>query len=131
MVKLNLVHELNAKSVQKPIVAVFVGGSGISQYALAALATAVSENKGRPFRAYLVGRKPDAAKDVIAECKTLSPESSVTFVQVNDLALMKDVDEACAKIQEVEAMHADGRIDYLLLSPGAVIFQPRDGVCLY
>lgn len=134
MVKLSKVTEQNAALVQqRPLVAVFFGGTnGIGQYALLALAKANSENKGKGFRAYIVGRSAEAAEKTIETCKKSCPDSSVTFIQVADLSLLQQVDEACAAIQQAEAKQGDdARIDFLMLTQGGAIFQPRNGKLLY
>lgn len=131
MIKLSQVKEQNATLVQqRPLVAVFFGGTnGIGQYALLALAKATSENEGNGFRAYVIGRNAESAQKIIETCKESCPDSSVTFIQVADLSLLKQVDEACAVIQQAEEKHGDdeARIDFLMLTQGGAIFQPRNG----
>ncbi|OJJ50329.1 hypothetical protein ASPZODRAFT_128945 [Penicilliopsis zonata CBS 506.65] len=127
--KLDAVRECVASLVQRQsLVAVFFGGtSGIGHYALRALATAEAKHKGKGFRAYLVGRKRSRGDEVIAECRQICPEGRITFVQVDDLSLIRDVDKACAEIIRLEEEQGgnDARIDFLMASHGGPVFMPR------
>ncbi|KAL3443186.1 hypothetical protein BJX65DRAFT_312041 [Aspergillus insuetus] len=104
-----------------------VGTRGIGHYTLRALAKAQVDFEGKGLRAYLVGRELNMATEVIAECNQIYPEAKITFVQVDDLSLITDVDRACAEIFRLEKGEEDPRIDYLMLSQGDPIMMPRRG----
>ncbi|PYI15508.1 hypothetical protein BO99DRAFT_342506 [Aspergillus violaceofuscus CBS 115571] len=132
MVNLDVIHASNTTLVKsQPLVAVFFGGtSGIGHYTLRALATAESQHRGKGLRAYLVGRKAQAAETIIAECRALYPAGEYIFVPAHDLSLLGDVDRVCAEILSLEREHGQPsanppRIDYLMLSHGGAPFQPR------
>ena len=103
MVQLDDVHALNTALVQsRPFVAVFFGGtSGIGHYTLRSL-TIATANSGKGLRAYIVGRKAEAAKDIIAECRGIYPDGQYKFLQTEDLPLMENVDRVCSEIVEME-----------------------------
>ncbi|EXJ89665.1 hypothetical protein A1O3_02732 [Capronia epimyces CBS 606.96] len=129
MGKLDAVHTSNAALVQRqPLVAVFFGGTGgIGHVTLRALATAEVNNGGKGLRAYIVGRKAEAAKDFIAECRGIYPGGQFKFVQAKDLSLIREVDQVCADIRRMEEEEEgqDARIDYLMMGQGGSIFLPR------
>ncbi|KAL2834810.1 hypothetical protein BJY01DRAFT_223965 [Aspergillus pseudoustus] len=128
MVNLDVVHTEVADLVKRqPLVAVFFGGTtGIGHYTLRALATAEAQYKGKGFRAYLVGRKPTRGEEIITECRQIYPEARITFLQVDDLSLLRDVDRACANIIQLEEEERDNpRVDFLMTSQGGPIFLPR------
>ncbi|PYH45502.1 uncharacterized protein BP01DRAFT_42312 [Aspergillus saccharolyticus JOP 1030-1] len=127
MVDLDVIRSSNTTIVRsQPLVAVFFGGtSGIGHYTLRALATAESHG-GKGLRAYLIGRKAEAAEAIVAECRKLYPAGEYIFVQANDLSLLRDVDRVCIEIMSLErGKSANPRIDYLMLSQGGAPFQPR------
>jgi hypothetical protein len=66
MVDLKVARQSNFDLVRnRHLVAVFFGGtSGIGHYTLRALSRA-SENGGKGFRAYIVGRKAKAAESIV------------------------------------------------------------------
>ncbi|KAH8697882.1 hypothetical protein BGW36DRAFT_407813 [Talaromyces proteolyticus] len=128
MVKLDVVHSANAALVQsQPLVAVFFGGTGgIGSYTLRALANAEAKSGGKGVRAYVVGRKPQAAEEILSACRKICPQGQFRFVQADDLSLIQGVDKVCAEIIELEEKEGqDARIDYLMLSQGGAIFLPR------
>ena len=129
MVTLSAVEDINAAVVQRHLVAVFFGGtSGIGELTLRALAKTSAAHNGKGFRAYIVGRKPESAAAIAADCKKDFAAAEVEFVKVDDLALIRNVDKACAEIIRREKAHGkDARIDYLMLSPGGAIYCPRRG----
>lgn len=109
------IEEFKPKS--KGFVGVFIGGtSGIGEAAVIGFAKHVEE-----ARLYIVGRNEEAAKSIIARCEKLSPSSKFTFFQ-QDLALLKDVDKVCAKIQQAEE-----KIDLLFMTPGYLSTKGRNG----
>lgn len=133
MVELTEVHKENATIVQsQPLVAVFFGGtSGIGHQSLRALAVAEAEHGGKGLRAYIVGRNATAAGEIIAECRELYPQGQYHFLKIEDLSLIKNVDQVCAEIIQLEQKESsDPRIDYLMLSQGGSIFLPRTGMYL-
>ncbi|KAH8880958.1 hypothetical protein GQ53DRAFT_848539 [Thozetella sp. PMI_491] len=103
-----------------PIVAAISGGTtGIGSYIAKALAKTFAGH-GSKLRVYIVGRNVMRAKEVIAECQKISPDSDWRFVRASNLALIRDVDSACAEIvrQETEAPFHGGpvRVDYLAMT---------------
>ena len=112
-----------------PLVAVLPGGTtGIGSYIANSLAR-VFATRGSSLRVYIVGRNASRAKSVIEYGKTTSPGSDWRFIQATDLALMSEVDRACANIiqQEKESpLHAIPSIDLLYMSFCVNIFaQPK------
>lgn len=128
MVKLNIVRASNAALVaSQPIVAVFVGVAGIAGFALKSLAQ-THGSTGTGLRAYIVGRSPTKVQPLIDECQKLCPPGKFIFVQTADLALLKDVDAACAEITRLETKESGGRtprIDILVM--GQAIFDAFSG----
>lgn len=129
MVELKTALQDNATLVQRPLVAVFFGGtSGIGHYTLRALAKQSALHNGKGFRAYIAGRNADAADTITRECKAIFPEAEIVFIKVTDLSLMREVDKSCAEISQLEAKHGDdARIDYLMVSYAGAPFLPRNG----
>lgn len=130
MVKLDAVRSANKALVQKqPLVGVFFGGtSGIGHYTLRELSKA-SAKGGKGFRAYIVGRKAQAAEEIISECSGIYPEGQFKFIKAEDVSLIADVDRICAEIIQLEEKEGnDARIDYLMVSQGGSIFLPRTGM---
>lgn len=130
MVALSLVQSTNAALVaSQPLVAVFVGGtSGIGTYSIKSLATTHGK-EGRGLRAYIIGRNQKSAEAIISECHKACPTGEFYFIGVRDLALMKDVDVACADLARLEEEHAKkagdtARIDILVMTQA--IFKPWD-----
>lgn len=113
-----------------PVVAVLPGGTtGIGAYIAEALATTYGREHGAKLRGYIVGRRRDRGEEVIAKCRIASPDSDWRFVQVADLALLADVDKACAEIveQETAAPLAGGpaRVDLLYMTHCYPILKER------
>ncbi|KAF2226770.1 hypothetical protein BDZ85DRAFT_256743 [Elsinoe ampelina] len=133
MVSYDKIREANAALVaSQPLVAVFFGGAtGIGSYVFAQLA-ATHGTTGRGLRAYIVGRNAQAAAANIAEARRVCPEGSFHFVQAKDLALLRDVDEACAEVERLERDNAGRdsvvggpRIDLLYMSQALFGWPPR------
>lgn len=134
MVSLDTVKSFNAELCTKPLVAVFVGGTSlIGSNTLKCLAK-THGTTGKGLRAYIVGRNTESAQNIISECQKLCPTGQFIFQKVDNLALMKDVDIACAAIikKESEEAKAKGeivRIDMLVMCQA--IFRPwtlRQGI---
>ncbi|OKL61761.1 hypothetical protein UA08_02353 [Talaromyces atroroseus] len=128
MVELEEVHSANAALVQsQPLVAVFFGGtSGIAHQSLRALTAAEAQHGGKGLRLYIVARNASVAADITTECRGLYPQGQFTFVKIDDLSLIRNVDRACAEIiQHEEKEGQNPRIDYLMMSQGGSIFGPR------
>ncbi|KAF2493115.1 hypothetical protein BU16DRAFT_465070 [Lophium mytilinum] len=112
-----------------PLVVTIAGGTtGIGSYVAKALATTFAES-GSKLRVYIVGRNASRAETVIAEAQGISPESDWRFIQATDLALISEVDRACAEIirQETEASFHGGlpRLDLLYMSHAYPILKER------
>lgn len=129
MVKLKVVREAVPKIVNKqPLVAVFFGGtSGIGSHTPRALAKHTGKS-GTTIRIYIIGRKEEAAKTIIGECKDANAKGEYHFIQAKDLSLLRCVDDVCDQIiRSEEERGEDGRIDYLMMCQGGSIFLPRQG----
>ena len=103
-----------------PLVVALTGGTtGIGSYVAKALATTFAKS-GSKLRVYIVGRNATRAKTVMSEGQEISPGSDWRFVHATDLALISEVDRACAEIirQETEAPFYGGptRLDLLYMS---------------
>ncbi|KAF2126309.1 hypothetical protein P153DRAFT_369641 [Dothidotthia symphoricarpi CBS 119687] len=103
-----------------PLVVALTGGTtGIGSYVARALARTFT-NQGAKLRVYIVGRNAERAETLLQYGRSTSPGSEWRFVQVADLAQMKDVDRASAEIvrMEEEAPFAGGkaRLDVLYMS---------------
>lgn len=59
---------------------------------------------------------------IIEELKQKKPDSEVTFIR-SDVSLLREVDKACAVIQEKE-----DRVNILFLSPGTGSMNGRTGI---
>ena len=132
MVQLDIVRSSNKTLINsQPLVAVFVGGtSGICEYTARALAN-THGTQGKGLRLYIVGRNTSSAERIIAECSRTCPNGDFRFVQAGNLALLKDVDSACAEILRLEeaekAKGGHARIDLLYMSQAYVAFNGREG----
>ena len=133
MVKLDVVRKCNAALVKsQPLVAVFPGGtSGIGKYAVHTLAETHSKD-GAGLRVYLVGRKQNAAEEIIVDCQTACPNGQFRFIKAQDLSLLEDVDRVSDEIMQAEEQEAKrtggkARIDMLVMSQGVLDFAPRNG----
>ncbi|KAJ1323175.1 hypothetical protein MN608_11321 [Microdochium nivale] len=142
-------------SRRRPLVAVFfAGATGIGHYTLRELCRATADTPGAGgLRAYIVARKADVARDVIAECSAIiragvsrvavvdddqgsgskaGPTAEFVFVKTDDLSLINEVDRVCAVVTELEETRAAknggidlARIDYVLFTQGCAVYQPR------
>jgi NAD(P)-dependent dehydrogenase (short-subunit alcohol dehydrogenase family) len=85
-------------------IAVFGGTAGIGESTVRAIARTCAESNGKGVRVYIVGRNKVAGERIASECLAMCPEPRgwFKFVQVADLALMRDVDSACATIVKTE-----------------------------
>jgi NAD(P)-dependent dehydrogenase (short-subunit alcohol dehydrogenase family) len=129
-IPLDVVRASNAELVQRqPLVAVFVGGtSGIGEYSVLALAR-THGTSGKGLRLYIVGRNEKAAERTIAECRQICPAGHFEFVKANDLALLKDVDDVCARLIKIEEEVSGGtaKIDILVMTQAYLSLEPRNG----
>jgi NAD(P)-dependent dehydrogenase (short-subunit alcohol dehydrogenase family) len=112
-----------------PLVVALTGGTtGIGSYVAKALATTFAKS-GSKLRVYIVGRNATRAEAVLTEGREISPGSDWRFVQATDLALISEVDKACAEIlrQETEAPFHGGppRLDLLYMSHCYPILKER------
>ena len=133
MVKLDAVRAANTTLVQsQPLVAVFFGGTGgIGHQTLNALSAAEAKHGGKGLRAYIVGRNAQAAEAFITESRTLCRQGDFKFIKAEDLSLITEVNRLCDAIIRSEEEHgSDGRIDYLMLSHGGIVYLPRKGMFL-
>ena len=121
----------NVALTKHPLVAVFIGGtSGIGEYTLRSLASNHGST-GAGLRVYIVGRNTVAAEKIIADCRRLAPSGEFYFLQAADLSLIKDVDECCRELVDLErqkAGSAAARIDLLVMSQGILLFGGRKGI---
>ena len=130
MPSLSVIRAAVAELPQGPplVVALTGGTTGIGSYIAKALATAFAKHGAR-LRVYIVGRNAERGDAVIAEGKRLSPGSDWRFVKVTDLALIGEVDRACAEIarQENEAPFNGGpaRLDLLYMTHCYPILKER------
>ena len=110
-----------------PLVVVLPGGTtGIGSYIANSLAR-VFATQGSSLRVYIVGRNAARAESVIEYGKSVSPGSDLRFIHATDLALISEVDRACANIiqQEKESpLHTTPCIDLLYMSFCVNIFAP-------
>jgi len=128
-IPLDTVRATNAEFVKRqPLVAVFVGGtSGIGEYSVLALAR-THGTSGKGLRVYIVGRNERAAERTFEECRRVCPSGNFEFVKANDLALMKDVDDVCARlIKAEETASGKAKIDILVMTQAYLAFEPRNG----
>jgi NAD(P)-dependent dehydrogenase (short-subunit alcohol dehydrogenase family) len=112
-----------------PLVVALTGGTtGIGSYVAEALASTFAKH-GSKLRVYIVGRNATRAESVMTQCQATSPGSEWRFVQATDLALISEVDRACAEIirQETEAPFHGGpvRLDLLYMSHCYPILKER------
>ncbi|PWY90612.1 short-chain dehydrogenases/reductase [Aspergillus sclerotioniger CBS 115572] len=98
------------------MVAVFVGGtSGIGEATAKQLALTVKKPT-----IHLVGRNGASGSRILEELRASNPEGSFNFIQ-SDLSLLRNVDEACAEIQQREK-----QIDLLFMSTGHLAISKND-----
>jgi NAD(P)-dependent dehydrogenase (short-subunit alcohol dehydrogenase family) len=130
MPNLNIIRSAIAELPNGPplVVALTGGTTGIGSYVAKALASTFAD-QGSKLRVYIVGRNTVRAEAVIAEGQRLSPGSEWRFIKASDLALIGDVDQACADIirQETEAPFHGGptRLDLLYMSHCYPILKER------
>jgi|SRR5690242_376281 len=103
-----------------PLVVVLVGATaGIGSYVARAWAMAFAEH-GSKLRVYIVGRNAARADALLKFGRENSPGSDWRFVQVKDLSVMREVDEASRIIAEQEKAapfsRGPSRVDVLYLS---------------
>lgn len=86
----------------------------------------IGESTAREFvrntispRIYLVGRNASQASRIQSELQTLNPSSQVKFVQ-SDITLLKNVDAACAEIQDSEK-----QVNLLFMTAGFLTLAGR------
>lgn len=125
----------------RPYVAVFAGGtSGIGERAVRALASNHGPSAGpsrRPLRAYIIGRKQAVADALIAECaEACGPGGEFVFIKTEDLAMLRDVDAACAEIARLEEAASareghEAKIDLLVATQGVLYFGGRMGASFW
>lgn len=134
MVPLSQVKASNASLVtSRPLVAVFTAGlAGIGNYTLLELVK-THGTSGAGLRCYIIGRKDNAAAELIAECRRLCPKGDFRYVKGEDLTLLRCVDQCCEEILrlEREAASEKAKIDMLVMTQGQVDFQGRLGELQY
>jgi short-subunit dehydrogenase len=117
MVTLQQVQKSNshiASTLPPKLVAVFVGAtSGIGEATLKQFA-----KHTRQPRIYVVGRSQTSADRIKRECQELNPEVDLIFVKVDDISLMRTVDDVCHEIVAKE-----NAINLLFLSCGTMTFK--------
>jgi len=102
-------------------VAVFIGAaSGIGEFSLRSLA-ATCGKEGKGLQAYIVSQNAKAAERIISACQESCPSGQFRFIQVNNLALLKDVDRVCVELIQTEEKEAGAgsstpRIDILVMT---------------
>ncbi|KAF3931371.1 hypothetical protein ABW20_dc0102908 [Dactylellina cionopaga] len=125
MVELKVVRDSNtriAAAATKPLNAVIANATaGIGDYTARALARAYKSSK-TGLRLFILGRNAKAAAKTAAACQQACPNSEFTFVQVEDLRLLSDVDKVCDKLT---AELKGQSIDLLVLTTGVVVFGDR------
>ncbi|KAI5243976.1 hypothetical protein E4T42_07263 [Aureobasidium subglaciale] len=126
MVKLDIITTANAAFIkQQPLTAVFVGAtSGIGEFTVRELCKTHGSD-GPGLRIILVGRNAKAAHAIIHDCQVLCPSSEFHFVQLDDLSLLRSVDQACEKIKTILNATNKPAVDLLIQSQGKVEFGGR------
>jgi NAD(P)-dependent dehydrogenase (short-subunit alcohol dehydrogenase family) len=114
MVSLQAITESNARlatALPSGLVAVFVGAtSGIGEATLKALA----KHAQHP-RFYFIGRREEEGQRVQADLRKLNPDGEYKYLKY-DVSLMRNVDEACRRIQDRESA-----LNLLFLSSGTLV----------
>jgi len=114
MVSLTEIRASNSKiksSLPAGLVAVFVGATnGIGETTLREFARYTNAP-----RVYFVGRSQEAGTRIAAECKSLNPNGTFTFIQ-SDLSLIRNTDAVCREIKAKEK-----HVNVLWMSQGALI----------
>lgn len=114
-----------------PLVVVLIGATtGIGSYVARAWATTFAAH-GSKLRVYIVGRNAARAEALLEFGRETSPGSEWRFVQVNDLSLIREVDQASSRISQEEngSPFAAGpaRIDVLYMSQAQSPLQQSKG----
>ena len=114
-----------------PLVVALIGAtSGIGSYVAKTWAKTFAAH-GSKLRVYIVGRNSTRAEALLQYGRETSPGSDWRFVQVTDLSLLHEVDQASKTIiqKEEESPLAGGppRIDALYLSPALSPLQESKG----
>ena len=127
MVAITAVRKTNADRYRSlSFVAVFVGGTqGIGRYAVEALADLYSAQPETSLRVYVLGRRKSSADKVLQSCRERCPQGEFTFVQVENLALIEDVDATTTKICQFEKQRVNPRIDLLVQTQAQILFGAR------
>ncbi|ESK87716.1 hypothetical protein Moror_1847 [Moniliophthora roreri MCA 2997] len=117
------IRAMNSKylsSLSSIPVGIFVGGtSGIGQGMAEAFATHTNGNA----HIVIVGRNKSAAESIISKFpQPSSPEAKHEFIQC-DVTLMKNVQKTT---DQLLATVPDGKINYLVMSPGYITVKNRD-----
>lgn len=133
MVKLNAVQAANAALVQsRPLVVVSAGGtSGIGESTLRQLAKTAGEHGGKGLRIYIIGRREEAVKALIADLSKSYSAGEYIYIHGKDLSLLKGIDDVAQQITELEKKKAgeEARIDLLFTSQAIFTpFTPRKGL---
>ncbi|QIX02007.1 hypothetical protein AMS68_007524 [Peltaster fructicola] len=131
MVNLQDVHTANKHLVtSRDLVCVSAGGTaGIGETTLRQLAsTSGSEPNAKALRVYIITRKLDVAKALIADLKESCPKGDFIPVECSDLTLLTIVDRTCDEIMQLERQRVgdQAKIDLVILSQGFFDpFNPR------
>ncbi|CAI6334888.1 unnamed protein product [Periconia digitata] len=90
----------------RPLVLALIGAtSGIGSYTARALCRTFASNP-KKLRVYLVGRNASRAASILEYAKEVCPGSEWVFLEVEDLALMSEVDDVARRIEEAEEKKA-------------------------
>lgn len=116
MVKLADVRTANAKLFidDAAYVAVFLGASmGLGEYFVNELARVFGNGGHGTLFVILVGRSQSKMQRVIDFCLALAPTALFEFVDIQDAALIKDIDAASRKVKDVLSSHGLRHINLL------------------
>ena len=85
------------------------------------------------MRLYIVGRNLEAAAIILADCPKICPQGDFNFIKAGDLSLLRDVDEACTQLEQLEtelAAKSDevACIDLLFMSHADFHLGSRRGI---
>jgi hypothetical protein len=139
MVKLHQIQSFNASLAKRqPLIAVFFGGTGgIGNITLRSLVRVSAQNSGstQGLKIFIVGRNTVAAEETIKDCERNFPGGEYVYVQAGDMSLIGEVGRLCKEVGRLvgESCGKEGwepRIDYMMVSMGGMIFQPRNGMSL-
>lgn len=132
MVTIEKVRKDNDESLgqAEDLTTVFVAGtSGLGEYELCRLAT-LRGRLDKGLYVYLVGRSEEKAQATIQKCTSYCPKAKFHFVQVSDVSLLRNVDQACQEIIKQEDQRKEKKvpsIDILLMTQGKIEVGPRIG----